>query len=230
MQSAIPSRTALRVAMRRAAHQLYDAQPLVFDDPIAVSSDGKQIDLTAIAKSGKIDWTAPAGQWKVYVVVMAPSGMVVKRPAPGGAGLVLDPYSIKSLDKYLGKFDKAFASLKSPMPRSHFHDSFEYANATWTPDFLGEFQKRRGYDLRTQLPALFGTGPGETPARVKYDYRLTIAELHLDWIKHWTAWCHSHGGLSRDQAATLNRLIVRASYKQVFARSAECLKAVIEAV
>ena len=36
MQSAIPSRTALRVAMRRAAHQLYDAQPLVFDDPIAV--------------------------------------------------------------------------------------------------------------------------------------------------------------------------------------------------
>src|ERR1700722_9987226 len=36
MQSAIPSRTALRVAMRRAAHQLYDAQPLVLDDPIAV--------------------------------------------------------------------------------------------------------------------------------------------------------------------------------------------------
>ena len=36
MQSATPSRTALRVALRRAAHQLYDAQPLVLDDPIAV--------------------------------------------------------------------------------------------------------------------------------------------------------------------------------------------------
>ena len=36
MQQGIPSRTALRVAMRRAAHQLYDAQPLVLDDPIAV--------------------------------------------------------------------------------------------------------------------------------------------------------------------------------------------------
>jgi methyltransferase (TIGR00027 family) len=36
MQAAAPSRTALRVALRRAAHQLYDAQPLVFDDPIAV--------------------------------------------------------------------------------------------------------------------------------------------------------------------------------------------------
>jgi|ERR1700678_334354 methyltransferase (TIGR00027 family) len=36
MQDARPSRTALRVALRRAAHQLYDARPLVLDDPIAV--------------------------------------------------------------------------------------------------------------------------------------------------------------------------------------------------
>jgi len=36
VQSTVPSRTALRVAMRRAAHQLYDAPPLVFADPIAV--------------------------------------------------------------------------------------------------------------------------------------------------------------------------------------------------
>jgi methyltransferase (TIGR00027 family) len=36
MQPASPSRTALRVALRRAAHQLYDAPPLVLDDPIAV--------------------------------------------------------------------------------------------------------------------------------------------------------------------------------------------------
>jgi len=36
LQPAIPSRTALRVAMRRAAHQIYDARPLVLDDPVAV--------------------------------------------------------------------------------------------------------------------------------------------------------------------------------------------------
>src|SRR5580698_11163590 len=35
METARPSRTALRVALRRAAHQLYDS-PIVFDDPIAV--------------------------------------------------------------------------------------------------------------------------------------------------------------------------------------------------
>ncbi|HZQ44793.1 MAG TPA: class I SAM-dependent methyltransferase [Acidobacteriaceae bacterium] len=36
MDEARPSRTALRVAMRRAAHQLHDEHPLVFEDPFAV--------------------------------------------------------------------------------------------------------------------------------------------------------------------------------------------------
>ena len=37
-----PSRTALRVALRRAAHQLHDAKPLVFEDPLAVRILGKE--------------------------------------------------------------------------------------------------------------------------------------------------------------------------------------------
>jgi len=36
MIEAQPSRTALRVALRRAAHQVHDERPLVFDDPLAV--------------------------------------------------------------------------------------------------------------------------------------------------------------------------------------------------
>jgi methyltransferase (TIGR00027 family) len=36
MIEAQPSKTALRVALRRAAHQIHDAKPLVFDDPLAV--------------------------------------------------------------------------------------------------------------------------------------------------------------------------------------------------
>jgi methyltransferase (TIGR00027 family) len=36
MIEAQPSKTALRVALRRAAHQLHDCEPLVFDDPLAV--------------------------------------------------------------------------------------------------------------------------------------------------------------------------------------------------
>ncbi|HUY82879.1 MAG TPA: class I SAM-dependent methyltransferase [Acidobacteriaceae bacterium] len=41
MQEAIPSRTALRVALRRAAHQIIDS-PRVLDDPIAVPILGRE--------------------------------------------------------------------------------------------------------------------------------------------------------------------------------------------
>jgi len=44
MEQALPSRTALRVALRRAAHQLFDAHPLVLDDPIAVPILGPHAD------------------------------------------------------------------------------------------------------------------------------------------------------------------------------------------
>ena len=42
MHHAVPSRTALRVALRRAAHQLHDAKPLVFNDPLAVPILGNE--------------------------------------------------------------------------------------------------------------------------------------------------------------------------------------------
>jgi len=37
-----PSRSALRVALRRAAHQIYDSQPLVFEDSLAVKILGTE--------------------------------------------------------------------------------------------------------------------------------------------------------------------------------------------
>ncbi len=42
MHESRPSRTALRVALRRAAHQIYDPPPLVLEDPIAVPILGKE--------------------------------------------------------------------------------------------------------------------------------------------------------------------------------------------
>ena len=55
-------------------------------------------------------------------------------------------------------------------------------------------------DLRTQLPAFFGEGPAETAERVRSDYRQTIADLHLAYIRDWNKWAHGHGSLTREQA------------------------------
>jgi hypothetical protein len=167
---------------------------------MAVSADGQQIDLTSKVKEGKLDWTAPLGQWRLYAVFISPGGMIVKRPAPGGEGKVIDPYSVQALDRYLTRFDKAFTGFSAPKPRSQFHDSFEYGNATWTKDFFQEFAKRRGYDLKTQLPALFDKGAPDLVARVKYDYRQTISDLHLAFVTRWTEWSHGQGSMTRNQA------------------------------
>jgi hypothetical protein len=167
---------------------------------VAVSADGQRLDLTARVKDGRLDWTAPAGRWKLYAVVQQSPVMKVKRAAPGGVGNVLDPFSPAKLGRYLAGFDKALAGFKAPLPRAHFHDSYEYYNASWTDDLFDEFRKRRGYDLSEQLPALFGDGPADTVARVKCDYRETLSDLHRDYLLRWTDWCHRYGGQSRNQA------------------------------
>ncbi len=166
----------------------------------AIGEDGTQIELSDKVSNGHLDWTAPPGKWRLYAVAEVHQVQKVKRAAPGAEGYVLDPFSVTAMDHYLADFDRHFAVYHGAMPRSAFHDSYEYYNAEWTPAFFTEFAARRGYDLRAQLPALFGEGPVETTARVRTDYRETIADLHLAYIQHWTAWNHSHGSLSRDQA------------------------------
>ncbi len=55
MEAAQPSRTALRVALRRAAHQLYDASPRILDDPIAVPILGPQYRVDLDKTATKLD-------------------------------------------------------------------------------------------------------------------------------------------------------------------------------
>jgi len=142
---------------------------------MAYSDKNEQLNLTDKVADRHFEWKAPAGKWRLYAVLESSPVQKVKRAAPGGEGNVLDPYSVRALNQYLTRFDKAFADYHGEKPRSWFHDSFEYYGAQWTPDFLHEFEARRGYDLRPQLPALFGEGPEDTVARVKSDYRETIS-------------------------------------------------------
>jgi hypothetical protein len=49
----------------------------------AVSDAGQNLDLTARVHGGKLDWTAPDGNWTVYAVSYTPTNFQVKRSAPG---------------------------------------------------------------------------------------------------------------------------------------------------
>jgi methyltransferase (TIGR00027 family) len=61
-----PSATALRVAMRRAAHQLLD-DPKVFDDPLALSVLGKKAESALRADPHRFDTTPLAPYLRAFV-------------------------------------------------------------------------------------------------------------------------------------------------------------------
>lgn len=168
---------------------------------VGISETGERLDLTdRVTASGQLDWTAPPGKWQLFVMSRMAPVQRVKRAAPGAEGSVLDPFSPAAMREYLARFDAALADYHGPLPRSQYHDSYEYYNADWTPAFFDEFAGRRGYDLRAQLPAFFGQGDPDIIARVKTDYRETMSELHLAYLKEWTAWAHAKGFLTRNQA------------------------------
>jgi hypothetical protein len=124
----------------------------------------------------------------------------VKRPAPGGEGKSINPYSRRSLDHYLEHFGAAIDGLPAAGIRAQFHDSFEY-DGNWCDDFLAQFEQRRGYPLQEHLPALAGEGDPDVVARVKCDYRETLSDLVRDnLIEPWVAWSHAHGMRARNQA------------------------------
>jgi hypothetical protein len=73
--------------------------------------------------------------------------------------------------------------------------------SNWTPAFFAEFKKRKGYDLKTQLPALFSKDVAEKNSRVIYDYRSVIDELLLEHFTiTWKKWAGTKGKMLRNQS------------------------------
>src|SRR5690349_18321185 len=157
-----------------------------FEKPLAVKvlmgygSKGEVINLTSFVDttSGKLNWTAPVGDWKLYAVFEGWHGKMVERAGPGGEGNVIDHFSAKALTRYLQKFDSAFSGKDITSLRAFFNDSYEVDDARGTADFtpalFEEFQSRRGYDLGEHLPALFGHDEDDKNKRVLCDYRETV--------------------------------------------------------
>lgn len=169
---------------------------------MAYPSDGKPVDLLSkIQKDGLVNWTAPAGKpWKVYAISQKPSGQKVKRAAPGGEGWMLNLFYADAMTNYLKWFSSAFDNYKGAVPRAQYHDSYEY-RSDWSPSFFAEFEKRRGYKLQDELPALFSKNPDEHAARVLCDYRQTVSEIMAqETLPMWTKWSHDHGFINREEA------------------------------
>lgn len=189
-----------------ALDQVQYKKPLKLQALMGYNESGVNIDLTSkVDANGMLNWTAPAGTWKLYAVFQGWHGKMVERAGPGGEGNVIDHFSKEALQVYLHRFDSVFKSTDISTLRAFFNDSYEVddarGSADWTPMLFDEFRKRRGYDLRDHLAALFGHDNTEKNERVLSDYRETISELLLDnFTTPWRDWAHGKSAVVRNQA------------------------------
>lgn len=117
------------------------------------------------------------GANEVQFYISSRSGMQVKRPAVGAEGFVLDHLNRAATDEYLKTVgDRLMQAFGNNPPHAIFCDSLEVYNQDWSDDFLEEFRKRRGYDLKPYLPAL-ANDVGEKSADVRHDWGKTVTEL-----------------------------------------------------
>ena len=160
--------------------QLADKAP-----PVRLQWDrSKAIDVTQfVHDNGRLDWDAPAGNWKILRIGTTLHGRVTSCVGSGPGGLELDPMSAEAMNSHFAETGaKLIADAGSLAGKSlqYFHiDSWEIGQPTWTPKMRDEFTRRRGYDPLPWLPALVGytvDNAGET-ARFMQDYRRTAADL-----------------------------------------------------
>jgi hypothetical protein len=189
-----------------AIDQIKFEKPIPLQILMAYSNSGQVKDLTQnVDESGNLNWIAPPGDWTLYAVFEGLHGKMVERAGPGGEGLVIDHFSDSAINNYLSYFHKAFKGYDLKYLRGYFNDSYEVDDAKgqscWTPDFFNQFEKRRCYDLKENLPALFQKDDPDKNARVLCDYRQTISDLILDrFTKDWTSWANKQDKITRNQA------------------------------
>ena len=162
------------------------------------------LDLTSsLTADGHLSWHAPAGKWVVLRLGYTPTGRT-NHPAPAeGAGLECDKFSPAALDAHWDGFMQKVLDDIGPLAgkalTTSLIDSYEVGGQNWNKNFRAEFQKRRGYDLLTYLPAVTGrvVDNAATTERFLWDLRRTIADLFAEnYYGHFAELCRRHGLLN----------------------------------
>jgi alpha-L-rhamnosidase/Glycosyl hydrolases family 2, sugar binding domain len=152
---------------------------------LAAIKTADEVDLTAkMSPEGRLDWTPPAGNWIVIRMGYSLTGAMNRPASPEATGLEVDKLDAAAVkryeDHYLAMYRDASGGLMGAHGlRAMMFDSWESANANWTPLILDDFKHLRGYDATPWLPALAGYVV-ESPERSDaflWDWRRTIQQL-----------------------------------------------------
>ena len=167
-----------RIADRSTANEIPDSVCVPFKSVKDISS--------LVDKEGVLHWQIPAGNWTILRVGHTSTGMT-NATAGGGKGLECDkfnPDAVKlQFDEWFKKiYDSVGKNISSNVIKIFHVDSWECGSQNWSPVFVSEFKKRRGYDPLPYLPVIAGipVQSADVSERFLYDVRTTLAELLAD--------------------------------------------------
>ena len=139
---------------------------------MAYGDNGETFDLTdRVDDDGKLDWHGARRRMDALRRLPRLARQAwSSAPAPAARAMSSTTSAATALDAYLKKFDDAIGDRDIKSFRAFFNDSYEVddasGNSDATPAIFAEFQRRRGYDLRDHLPALFDKASADENARV----------------------------------------------------------------
>jgi len=134
---------------------------------------GSAVDLIRFIRHSALKWTAGKGEWLAVIVY-------AKRKVPS-----LDPMNPLSgkayIENFFQRFEDRFPGEAGKGFNFFFSDEldFQLSGYLWNDIFEKEFQKRKGYSIIPELPALF-VDTGRKTAKVRLDYNDVMVSLSED--------------------------------------------------
>ncbi len=143
-----------------------------------------------------ITWESPEGPWRTCYFVEKQASWYADVLNPETTQRFLEMVHERYRDAMGGDLSGKLHGFYTDEPAMHY---FEIARDNliipWSRDMFSIFKKRRGYDLREQLPKLFYDFGGDT-WQVRYDFWSALSDQYEEsYYKAIGDWCHENGTL-----------------------------------
>jgi methyltransferase (TIGR00027 family) len=177
MQEAQPSRTARRVAMRRAAHQIHDAKPLVFDDPFALQLLPPEA-REEVARSPAASRKPYSAAMRAFIVCRARFAEDTLADGVRRRGVAQAVILGAGLDTFV---------LRNPFPGLRVFEVDHPATQTWKRQLLAEAKLAAPSSLNFVPVDFESDSLRQQLLRAGFDFRLRTAVTWLGVVPYLTA-------------------------------------------
>ena len=135
------------------------------------------------------DWKVPRGKWAIMAFTQIRQDDQID---------YLDKEAVAKFieithEEYYRRFGEYFGATIPGIFFDEIYANARGADLVWTDDFLEQFEKIKGYDLKKYLPLLVYNGGDET-VKIRCDYFDVWSTLYTNaWFKQYADWCEAHG-------------------------------------